>query len=249
MSHLNGIPLSRLPANAHAKFIEDVLRGAADDSAVSTGVLQSRLQNLQAAIELEKQHINVSRRSKITPLMDVVDAKRNKYYMCIASSVRVSISHPNDDVAKAAKKIKSVIDRYDINTRSSRVSRTVWLNAVVEHLQSDDYQDEVNQLGISQLVDTLSEVNAEMQTLHSRRTEEKASHVCGEYRVARALTDDAYRSFATRLETAIEDDGVEQYRNYVNYVNAVIANYKRNVISRIGRRKSTETQTDSSSAE
>jgi hypothetical protein len=122
------------------------------------------------------------------------------------------------------------IKDYRISPRDQLDKKTGLMVNFIDDLENR-HSAQVEKLGLTVFVTQMKEANEQVRTSTLQRTHERMGKTVGAMKKARAVADDAYRALAKMVNALALIYGENDYSSFIDYVNAEIAHYKREVIS------------------
>ena len=227
---ISNIAISKLSNGSHYNFIQIVVERAEEDEGLKAK-LSSDIAALKAAFEREGECIRTLKKSELTRLISENDSLRDGCYNSYKSVVKSLLAVPNGDIKNAAERLWDNLKHYNIHSSDSLDQQTGLMMSLIDGLETK-YKNEVATLGISTLVAVMKEANEKVHTLMFHRNTEQSKKVPGATKAARAATDNAYRKLISKVNALVLLEGGEPYLDFINTMNAQIARYKREAISK-----------------
>ena len=241
MKEINEIYLGRMNNGAHFQFMTNILNRAMADVAIAKDThLETLVDAFMSAVHDEDANIVLSQKSFYTDSITAADSKRDSLYSAYKRGVKAYIDFPDETMAEAAKVLWQHIKDYGIDPRMQLDKETGLLTNFVADLQNE-YAGRVEILSLTLMVEKLAAANAEVINYTAKRTEERMSVEVGALKAARLVTDNAYRALVKMVNALALVLGDTDYADFIDYVNAEITHYKREVI---GQTSSSNTSSD-----
>ena len=241
---INSISLTRMNSGAHFEYVSMVLTSIQSQAAVKQKV-SDLVAALASAIEAEDEALKVSTKSFITDDLAQADQDRDTFYAGYKKAVEGFLHTPVADMAQAAKVLKQHIKDYRINTRAQIDQNTGLLANFIADLEGK-YAAQVATLGLSVFVTHMKEANERVRTLIRQRVNERMGITVGALKAARVNTDAAYHNLVQMVNALALVNGDADYAAFIDYVNAEITRYKREVLSQ--KASAADTSADSSTS-
>ena len=108
------------------------------------------------------------------------------------------------------------------------------------------YASYVSTLGLTLFVTHMKEANERVRTLVRQRVNERMGITVGALRTARTATDAAYHNLVQMVNALALVNGDADYAAFIDYVNAEITRYKREVLNQ--KASAADTSADSSTS-
>lgn len=135
-----------------------------------------------------------------TKVLTAKDAERDKLYRFISQTIRSKKLSIDAAEAEAAEALAFVIKPYGKMITKPDAENTAQVFDLVKKLESSDYSQYVETLGLTKAVATLKTVNTEYDDLYSHRADEKrVRSVADGLRSARKKVDAAFAVFANAI--------------------------------------------------
>ena len=238
------INLVRMNSGAHFEYVSMMLASVQSQAAVKQKVADL-VAALASAIEAEDAALKVSTKSFITDDIAQADQDRDTFYAGYKKAVEGFLHMPVADMAQAAKVLKQHIKDYRINTRAQIDQNTGLLANFIADLEGK-YAAQVATLGLSVFVTHMKEANERVRTLIRQRVNERMGITIGALRTARTATDAAYHNLVQMVNALALVNGDADYAAFIDYVNAEITRYKREVLNQ--KASAADTSADSSTS-
>jgi hypothetical protein len=229
MNKIVKINLPRMNNGAHFTFVSNILARAEADKAVN-GKAKELVSKLKAAVDNEDSAMNVSRKSFFTDAITQANNKRDSLYKAYRRVVTAFLCMPVADMAEAARVLSQHIKDYRISLRDQLDKKTGLMVNFIDDLENR-HSAQVEKLGLTVFVTQMKEANEQVRTSTLQRTHERMGKTVGAMKKARAAADDAYRTLMKMVNALALIYGENDYSSFIDYVNAEIAHYKREVIS------------------
>ena len=241
---ITSISLGRMNSGAHFEYVSMVLASVQSQAAVKQKV-SDLVAALASAIEAEDEALKVSTKSFITDDLAQADQDRDTFYAGYKKAVEGFLHMPVADMAQAAKVLKQHIKDYRINTRAQIDQNTGLLANFIADLEGK-YAAQVATLGLSVFVTHMKEANERVRTLIRQRVNERMGITVGALKTARVNTDAAYHNLVQMVNALALVNGDADYAAFIDYVNAEITRYKREVLNQ--KASAADTSADSSTS-
>ena len=228
MKKINSIKTSHMNNGAHFTFASNILVRAEADNTVMAKASEL-VGKLKAAINAEDEALNISRKSFLTDDIAQANNDRNSSYRGYRKAVKAFLYIPEADMAEAAKVLAQHIKDYRISPRDQLDKKTGLLVNFIDDLENR-YSAQVAKLGLTAFVTKMKKANEQVRTSTLQRTKERMGITVGAMQNARTATDDAYRSLVRMVNALAVVYGEDDYTPFIDYVNAEILHYKREVI-------------------
>ncbi len=236
------INLSRMNNGAHFEFASTVL-ASIQSQTVAKQKVSDLVAAIKAAIEVEDAALKVSTKSLITDDIAQADDDRGVLYIGYKRAVKGFRSVKDADMAQAAKVLNQHLKDYDINTQDQMDKETGLLANFIADLEGK-YASQVTTLGLTLFVTQMKEANERVRTLIRQRVNERMGIAVGALKTARTNTDAAYHNLVQMVNALALVHGDTDYAAFIDYVNAEITRYKREVLSQ--KATAADTSADSS---
>ena len=238
------INLVRMNSGAHFEYVSMMLASVQSQAAVKQKVADL-VAALASAIEAEDAALKVSTKSFITDDIAQADQDRDTFYAGYKKAVEGFLHMPIADMAQAAKVLNQHIKDYRINTQAQIDKETGLLANFIADLEGK-YAGQVATLGLSVFVTHMKEANERVRTLIRQRVNERMGITIGALRTARTATDAAYHNLVQMVNALALVNGDADYAAFIDYVNAEITRYKREVLNQ--KASAADTSADSSTS-
>ncbi len=238
------ISLGRLNNGAHFEYVSMVLTSLQSQTAVKQKVADLAAA-FASAVEAEDAVLKVSTKSLITDDLTQADQDRDTFYAGYKKAVEGFLHMPIADMAQAAKVLNQHIKDYRINTQAQIDKETGLLANFIADLEGK-YAAQVSTLGLSVFVTHMKEANERVRTLIRQRVNERMGVAVGALKAARTATDAAYHNLVQMVNALALVNGDADYAAFIDYVNAEITRYKREVLNQ--KASAADTSADSSTS-
>lgn len=245
MKEIYDINIQRMNNGAHFTFVSNILARAEADTAVK-GKASELVSNFKVAVAAEDEALKISQKSLLTDDIAKADIDRDALYAGYKKAVEAFLAMPIADMAQAAKVLAQHIKDYKINTAGQLDKETGLLVNFITDLE-DKYSAQVAKLGLTAFVTNLKEANERVRMLTLQRTNEKMGVTVGALKAARTSSDDAYRALVKMVNALALVYGEKDYTAFIDYVNAEVTHYKREVIGQKAKAPSTSGSTSTPS--
>ena len=241
---ITSINLVRMNNGAHFEYVSMVLTSLQSQTAVKQKVADLAAA-FASAVEAEDAVLKVSTKSLITDDLAQADQDRDTFYAGYKKAVEGFLHMPIADMAQAAKVLNQHIKDYRINTQAQIDKETGLLANFIADLEGK-YAGQVATLGLSVFVTHMKEANERVRTLIRQRVNERMGITIGALRTARTATDAAYHNLVQMVNALALVNGDADYAAFIDYVNAEITRYKREVLNQ--KASAADTSADSSTS-
>lgn len=228
MLEISKIDLVRINNGAHFLFMQRVLNRAEADTAVKDKCA-TQVAALKTAFKEEDEALKVSTKRLLTDRISEADDERDKLYLGLKRVIDGLRIMPLEETATAAGVLWQCIKDYSINTAMQMEKETGLIINLTADLQTK-YSAQVKTLALEKYVEALKTANSRVETLTLERTEANMTLVVGRMRLAREASDKAYRALTRMVEAQVMVTGSTDFDGFINYVNAEILRYKREVL-------------------
>lgn len=229
MKEIGTISLGRMNNGAHYMFLLLILEKAEADDTLKSKVsgLTSVLRN---AVTKEDECLKLSQKSLLSDSIRESDNRRDNVYSGYKKAVNGYLNFPVEEFSSPAKILWQHIKDYKINTNMQLDKMTGLLINFITDLEGK-YADQVKALSLQPYVTSLKAANNDVQTYTASRTEERAASETGALKTARSVSDDAYHNLIKMVNALAMVEGIENYEEFIDYVNTEIVHYKREVLN------------------
>lgn len=230
MKEISTISLERMNNGAHFLYVRNVLARAEADTKVNRSAA-AQVSALKAAVTQEDKGLSISRKSLLTDDIAKADAERDALYRNYKKVVEGFLNLPGGAMAKAAKVLNQHLKDYAITPKMQLDRETGLLMNLIADLEGK-YKPEVDALSLTPFVTGLKAANERVRTFTASRTGEKMGVAVGALKASRKASDKAYRMLVKMVNALALVEGETAYVPFIDYVNAEIVHYKREVIGR-----------------
>ncbi len=228
MFKISRINIQRMNNGAHFTFASNILARAEADNTVNTKASEL-VSNLKTAVNAEDEALNISQKSHFTDEIVKANKSRDTLYRGYRKAVKAFLCMPDANMSGAAKVLIQHIKNYKINPRYQLDKKTGLLINFINDLENT-YSAQVATLGLTIFVTKMKEANEQVMNSTLQRTNERMGITVGALRTARIVTDEAYRALTKMVNALAVVYGEDDYISFIDYVNAEITHYKREVL-------------------
>lgn len=228
MNKIKDFSLTQMRNGSHFLFMDQVLKKAEADSAVSSKAA-TYVSALRKALAAEDEMLKVSTKNKLTDLIAQADACRDGLYRSLKNVLPGFRSARSAAVVEAASDLTQLLKDYRIDPDAPMLVETGMMLNLVQDLESK-FKAQVETLGLSVLVGLLKDANNELNDLMVERTESRQNAVVKAMPATRKVTDAAYNGLVGMVNALVYIDGEEAYADFISFVNAQIVYYRREAL-------------------
>lgn len=228
MKEISTISLERMNNGAHFLYVSNVHARAEADTKINAKAA-AQVAALAAAVAQEDEDLKISQKSLLTDDIAKADAERDALYSGYKKAVQGLLNLPVEAMAQAAKVLNQHIKDYAIDPKMQLDKETGLLINLITDLEGE-YKSEVEVLSLTPFVTNLKAANERVRTLTASRTDEKMGITVGALKASRKASDDAYRMLVKMVNALALVEGETDYVSFIDYVNAEIVHYKREVL-------------------
>ena len=228
MKEISTISLERMNNGAHFLYVSNILARAEADTKVKNKVA-AQVAALRAAVTQEDEDLEISQKSLLTDDIAKADTERDALYSGYKKAVAGFLNLPVEALAQAAKVLNQHIKDYAIDPKMQLDRKTELLINLITELEGK-YKSEVETLSLTPFVTNLKAANERVRTLTASRTDEKMGIAVGALKTSRKASDEAYRMLVKMVNVLALVEGETDYVPFIDYVNAEIVHYKREVL-------------------
>lgn len=240
MLQINSIYLGAMPNGAHYSYHSDRVFPRANADENVKAIAAPALATYESAIQKEDAALKLSNKSLTTDDIVAADKEQDKLLGKYKKAVKSYLDFPNADIAKAAKVLNQHLTDYSIKTTWQIDKEAGMVKNLVNDLK-DKYATEVETLGLSVFVTELTRANSTLIELLNLRTEERMTQEIGAMKAARAEVDNAYRTLILIVNAYMVVEGEEKYSDFALFMNALIKEFKQNVLGQSGNSSNSAT--------
>ncbi len=226
------IYLKRMNNAAHFLFVKKI-RDRAKAHPVVSVKCKKWLDPLDAAVEKEDANLVISQKSRFTDGIVEADGVRGMNYTIYKKAVKGFKDLPAGPMAEAAKVLWQQIIDYDIDTKMQLDRETSLLLNFVDDLETK-YAEQVTLLGLTAFVTNIKTANEKVIELTDSRTEERMAIGLGALKASREDSDETTYALFKSVNAYAWLEDTDEYDDFIDYVNAEITHYKREVLGQTG---------------
>lgn len=231
MKKISKITPEQLDNGSHFMFMSDAHGTAVADANI---MLKSNLAPLVTALgqalQKEDECLKLSQKLFTTDQIKELDKTRDKLYQGYKTIVETYLEFTLKAETEAAKYLNQHIIDYGIDPRDNRQRESGLLLNFTADLQGK-YADYVQTLHLTDYVAQIKLYNDQLIEATSTRTKERSQMTTGALAEARVQTDAAYRSLMEMVNALALVEGDAPYAAYIDYMNALIKEYKQTVLN------------------
>ena len=178
---------------------------------------------LQDAFTREDENFKIPLASDHTPQIAAADNARREGYIHLKTIVNDWAKTPYTPQGPSARKIKKVLDKYNLKSRIMIDRRSAILTNIIDELSGEENLQALDDLRLKEVLSHIRVNNNTVLTMTVVRSGERALAEKGALKKARRATDRAYEAWATLINSyvAISDDPAP-YETLINHVNELI---------------------------
>ena len=241
---ITSISLARMNSGAHYEFASTILASVQSLSETDPKIA-ALIAAFVSAVDAEDEALKISTKSLITDDIAQADDDRGVLYIGYKRAVRGFRNMKDASMAEAAKVLYQHIKDYGINTQAQIDQETGLLANFIADLEGK-YASYVSTLSLNLFVTHMKEANERVRTLIRQRVNERMGITVGALKAARVNTDAAYHNLVQMVNALALVNGDADYAAFIDYVNAEITRYKREVLSQ--KASAADTSADSSTS-
>ncbi len=201
--------LARARNAEHYWLQEAVLQAVTAEFATKHGI-SVPFEAYRKAFESEDAIYMQTREFADTKSLAEKDAERDKLFRFVRLTVQSKKLSLVADEVSAAEKIEYVLKPYGLMSTKPDAENTAMVSDFVKKLQSDDYSQYVDELGLTSAVEALKTANDTFSSLYSSRADEKR---------VRTVTE-SLREIRRKVDIALAD--LREAINAIYIVNALV---------------------------
>ncbi|MCI7009836.1 MAG: DUF6261 family protein [Parabacteroides sp.] len=237
---IDAITVEAMNNGAHYMFMYRVSTRASEIEVIGQK-MPDYLSSLQAAVVTEDKCLVLSQKSLLSDKLKEADALRDDYYRAFKKAVKGSEGIPVPAIQEAAIILSQLIKDYRIDPKMQLDKETGLLMNLLDDLMGKN-KTQVEALGLMPLVEELKKANDEVIEVTTQRMDESL-------KTARAVTDEAYRDLVKMINAYALVEGDAAYAGFIDYLNAEIVHYKREVLNQKATSSTTPTPVEPSEPE
>ncbi len=219
----------RMNNGAHFEFASSVL-ASVQSSLMAEPQLEGYIMAFAEALDVEDEALKISAKSLITDDIAQADDDRCALYIGYKKAVIGFRNMTDASMAQAAKVLNQHIKDYGIQVKAQIDQKTGLLANFIADLEGK-YAVYVTTLGLTVFVTHLKEANERIRSLIRQRVNERMGITVGALKTARANTDETYHDLVNMVNALALVKGDTAYASFIDYVNAEITRYKREVLN------------------
>lgn len=176
-----------------------------------------------AQLSALEEAIKPLRKNENTAKIKQLDDKRDALLMGFIKHCRLFQTFPEEAPSKAAKKLVIVIEKYGRNPQKQGLrEETAIIRNLLADLELTDLAQAVTTIGAGKWLEHLKATNAELEKLHTERTEEQSAIEVGKTKAEREKMQEAFDQLVIAINGLSLIKGKEKYQNLINAINLEI---------------------------
>ena len=244
---IGAITVEAMNNGAHYMFMYRVSTRASEIEIIGQK-MPDYLSSLQAAVVAEDKCLVLSQKSLLSDKLKEADKLRDQYYRSLKKAVNSSEGIPVPAIQEAAIILSQLIKDYRIDPKMQLDKETGLLMNLLDDLMGKN-KTQVEALGLLPLVEELKKANDEVIEVTTQRMDESLKTAVGALKTARTATDEAYRDLVKMINAYALVEGDTAYAGFIDYLNAEIVHYKREVLNQKATSSTTPTPEEPSEPE
>jgi hypothetical protein len=235
IENIHGLHLSNA---LHLQFVGET-KGLIEKYSPSALKIVPQYDDLRVKIEKEDLCYKVIRKSDLSEAKENADQARDAVIIGISEAVRTAVRHFESAVSEAAKRLKIVLDAYNMPVSLIRLPYDAETVSIVNLLQEFDgkYLADVQTTGLTPWVTELRARNEEFDRLAKAYNEQQAEKPPFSMKDARNETDEAYGKIVLVINALTVMEGETAYAPFVTELNELIKHYSDLIAQHRGRNK------------
>lgn len=165
-------------------------------------------------------------KSAITPLIREADAARDEIFRGMAEFNRAMCKHFDPAKRAAARRMRVVFDTYGDVASKSLNEETSAIYNLLQDLSSEKYAADVEAVGLDNWMSLLRTRNTDFNNLVRQRFQETGEKCDVSLKAEREAIYAAYKNLVKRINALAEVEGDENYKAFIETMNAIVAKYK-----------------------
>jgi hypothetical protein len=232
------INIKRLSQSLHLQFVSEV-KSLIEKFNSLVSKIASQYEVFRASVEKEDLCYKIIRKSDLSETKEKADQARDAVITGVNEAVRTALRHFDPSVSEAAKRLKIVLDAYNMPKTLTDLPYDAETVAVVNLLQEFDgkYAADVQTTGLTNWVAELRARNEAFDRLAKAYNEQQAAKPPFRMKDARNETDEAYRNIVLVINALTVMEGETEYAPFVTELNELIKHYSDLLAQHEGRNK------------
>lgn len=182
---------------------------------------------LQAAFDAFDKAIFQTRKTGYTELLNELDAARDEVYRGFVAFLKSCLSLPFPDKAAAAKALLAIVEKYPYIPTLPLREETAALINLLQDLDTPEAIEQIDLLGMKEVVALIGEKNAEYETTYNKRTEKESEIEMEVAKKTRLAVESAFRNVATAINGLEIALGEELYNVLSEQINREVERARR----------------------
>ena len=185
--------------------------------------------------EIKDLIINI-KKSAYTIEIKEADEKRDKDYSLMRKKVNADLGHFDVSRAKSAYRLSLVFNAFGDVPDKAYLEETGAIDNFIEEVRNNN-MDDINTLGLNAELDQLEVDNNHFEDLFSARLDQIVAKPNGSMKELRKRFFESYDDHVARITALININGSQNYKAFVDDINARIKYYNDTIARREGRNK------------
>lgn len=201
------------------RMATDITQAFGDDT---PSLLAQAIDQLDQTVRYEELCYRLPSLKPMSAELRTIDRLRGQKYMAAKSMARGLTRLGSEQQRDYAQQLLLLMSHYQVNVREHYVVETTKLNKLIQHLQSDGWEQRLNVLGLKDTFDELKLANQRMADLISQRNDQMVRFPRQSLLQARAASDEAYALCVMLINSFANTtwhDGQSPYDTCIDHIN------------------------------
>lgn len=185
-------------------------------------VLTKAIENFQSAYEAFDDALKASDTNPVTALVTAADEARGQAWRGANNYTNAMCAYPDPDIRAIAEKCKAAFDKYGDPTKLAQTEESGILHNLLQDLEKLPTAD----IDLTPWIDELSYCEEKFLEAVKKRTEADSTRRTGIVKEKRSAAEAAYRTLIDTVVASAIINGEEEYRTFIDHVNAMIERQK-----------------------
>jgi hypothetical protein len=224
MEKIKAIYFSYLRAEAHYEYCVQ-FRDMLDASPQVQSVVAMQYPAFVECLAKEGELLNEMQKSDYTAQIAEADHRVDRCITGMNALIEAALHHFDHTTVEAARSLHNRFQAFGYISKKSYEEETADVNLLLADLNSPDYLEKVNLVGMTAWVTELSVAETEFEQLLDLRYSETAQKPQGRLADARRDTEAAYRPMIDRIDASAVINDTPDFHEFIAKLNAIVTYY------------------------
>ena len=176
------------------------------------------------------------KKSYYTAEIKAADDKRDNTFITTRNKVEADLTHFDPLRKQSSYRVSLVFNEYGDVHKKGYLEETGFIDNLIDELRTN-YSNDINVLGLMNEINQLEIDNGIFEDLISARLDQIKTKPKGSMKELRKRYYDCYCKIVARVEALININGITNYQDFVDDLNARIRHYNNVIAQREGKNK------------